>query len=300
MEYLHKNYGKLPWATVMAPAIKLNTEGFKVSKDLVDYMAEGQDSSNTIYGNFLSTDPNWAIDFAPTGKLVQEGDIMTRKRYGATLQSIATYGADAFYSGPIGNATIQALKKQGGTMTLTDLKNYSVAIREPSQITYRGFRITSGTAPSSGEVTVSIMKYIEAFDMGDPAQINVSTHRIDEAMRWAYSERTHLGDPYYDPGVAQYQQNMYSEAVAQEVDSKITPRSHPVAYYNPQGLQSLNDSGTSYIGTADSDGMAVSLTTTVNLLFGSQLLVPETGVIMNNEMNGELLFVSTCSRPATN
>ncbi len=79
---------------------------------------------------------------------------------------------------------------------------------------------------------------------------------------------------------------MLSAAVAQEVRKKITGYTHNVSYYDPSGLESLETPGTSHIVTADASGMAISLTTTVNLLFGSQIMVPETGVIMNNEMNG--------------
>ena len=89
----------------MAPAIHLARHGFRVTQDLVNQMAsatKGQD-------DFLVSDPNWAIDFAPTGTRVRLNDTMTRKRYADTLEAISTYGASAFYTGPIANATIQAL-----------------------------------------------------------------------------------------------------------------------------------------------------------------------------------------------
>ena len=112
---------------------------------------------------------------------------MTRKRYADTLESIAKYGADTFYTGAIGNATIQAIQNTGGIMTMEDLANYTTLSRKPSQITYRGYRITSGSAPSSGEVALSIMKTLEGYeDIGHPETLNISTHRVDEAMRWSY------------------------------------------------------------------------------------------------------------------
>jgi len=112
---------------------------------------------------------------------------MTRKRYADTLESIAKYGADTFYTGAIGNATIQAIQNTGGIMTMEDLANYTTLSRKPSQITYRGYRITSGSAPSSGEVALSIMKTLEGYeDIGYPETLNISTHRVDEAMRWSY------------------------------------------------------------------------------------------------------------------
>lgn len=114
---------------------------------------------------------------------------MTRRRYADTLEAISKRGADAFYSGPIANATIQALQRANGTMTLDDLKNYTVAIRKPASITYRDYRLTACSAPSSGEVALSVLKKIEGYpDIGSPAALNLSTHRLDEAIRFGYGE----------------------------------------------------------------------------------------------------------------
>lgn len=237
-------------------------------------------------GNFLVNDISFAIDFAPNGTLVGLGDTMTRKRYADTLETIAKYGASAFYTGALANSTVQALKATGGIMTLEDMANYTALSRKPSQISYRDYTITSGSAPSSGEVALAVMKTIEGYtDIGNSTALNISTHRIDEAMRFAYAQRANLGDPLYLQGLQTYEDEMVSEAVAAEVRSKITDYSHNVSYYNPAGLESLETPGTSQIVTADITGMAISLTTTVNLLFGSQVCVPETGVIMNDEMN---------------
>lgn len=184
LEYLHTSYGKLSWSTVLAPAIHLARHGFTVTQDLVKYM-----DAATKMSDFLVSDPNWAIDFAPNGTRVGLNDTMARKRYADTLQTISEHGADAFYTGPIANATIQALQAQNGTMTLEDLANYSVAIREPSQITYRGFRLTGCSAPSSGEVVLSVMKTVEGYEgFGEKTQLNLSTHRLDEAIRFGYGE----------------------------------------------------------------------------------------------------------------
>ncbi|KAL8743996.1 MAG: hypothetical protein Q9190_003716 [Brigantiaea leucoxantha] len=283
LEYLHAHFGKLSWSTVMAPAIRLARYGFTVTQDLVRNMnsaTEGQE-------NFLVNEPTWAIDFAPNGTRLGVNDTMTRKRYADTLEAISQRGVDAFYTGPIANATVQALQAQNGTMTLDDLKKYSIAIREPSQITYRDYKLTACSAPSSGEVAMSVMKVIEGYsDIGDPARINLSTHRLDEAIRFGYGQRANLGDPLFVPGLDEYQREMVNDTTAERTRSKISDvRTLNVSEYDPTGLESLETPGTSHIVTADASGMAISLTTTVNLLFGSQLMVPETGVIMNNEMN---------------
>lgn len=185
LEHLHKGYGKLPWATVMRPAIHVARYGFLVTQDLVN-----QEKAATAGGpNFLVDDPSFAIDFAPNGTLLGLNETITRKRYADTLEAIAEHGPDAFYTGAIANATIQALKGAGGTMTLEDLKHYTVAIRKPAQIDYRGFKLTACSAPSSGTVALAVMKTVEGYgDFGQQSAINLSTHRFDEAIRFAYGE----------------------------------------------------------------------------------------------------------------
>ena len=169
----------------MHPAINLARSGFTVTKDLVNQMKAATEG----VADFLVEDPNWAIDFAPNGTRVQLGDTMTRKRYADTLETISKYGADVFYTGAIANATIAALQAANGTMVLADLKNYSVVIRTPAQITYRDYRLTACSAPSSGEVALSVMKTVEGYQgFGEASLLNLSTHRLDEAIRFGYGE----------------------------------------------------------------------------------------------------------------
>jgi gamma-glutamyltranspeptidase / glutathione hydrolase len=285
LAHLHQKYGQLPWKTVMQGAIKTARQGWNVTEDLVRYMKSGMASA--AVPNFLVEDPNWAIDFAPNGTLLGMGDVITRKRYADTLETIANKGPDAFYNGPIAEATIAAVQAANGTMTLEDLQNYTVAIRETANITYRGYRLFSCSAPSSGEVALSVLKTLELYpDFFHTGMLNLSTHRLDEAIRFGYGERTNLGDPLFVANLSTYQDEMLSEATARYIKSKISDlRTLNVSAYDPAGIESLETPGTSHVVTADASGMAVSLTTTINLLFGSQVLVPETGVIMNNEMN---------------
>ena len=269
----------------MQGAIKTARYGWRVSPDLVRYMKSANASAQVP--NFLSKDPNWALDFAPNGTLVGLGDTITRKRYADTLETIANKGPDAFYTGSVAATMIHALRAANGTMTMHDLANYTVAIRPTANITYRGYRLQSCSAPSSGEVALSTLKILEGYDdLFEVGTNNLSTHRLDEAMRFAYGERGDLGDPLFASNISRYQELMLSEQTAAEIRRKISDsRSFNVSYYDPGGIESLETPGTSHIVTADASGMAVTLTTTVNLLFGSQLLVPETGIIMNNEMN---------------
>jgi gamma-glutamyltranspeptidase/glutathione hydrolase len=283
LEHLHTNYGSLPWKQLIEPSIKLARYGFKVTEDLVRYM---ESATAGVY-DFLTYDETWAIDFAPNGTRVGLGDTLTRKRYANTLESIAEFGPDAFYYGAIANATIVALQNSNGTMTLDDLANYTILNRDPSYIDYRGFKVHGGSAPSSGAVVLSTMKIVEGYDMSTPSQLNLSTHYLDEGIRFAYGQRSLLGDPTFLPNLTAYQKDMVSEKTAQEIRSKIEKyHTLNVSAYDPSGYGILTDSGTSALVASDWTGLTIAMTSTINTLFGSRLMVPETGVIMNNEMNG--------------
>lgn len=281
LEYLHKTHGVLKWAEVLAPSVKLARFGFPVTEDLVKVMDAASPNA------FLVDDPSWALDFAPRGRRVRLGETMTRKRYADTLETIAMEGADAFYTGAIAKATIRALKAGNGTMTEDDLKKYTIAHRKPIEIKYRGYKVTSTNAPSGGVVALSALDTLSGLDhFADPSHSNTSAHFLVEAIKWGYGERTKLGDPSFVPGLDELTKRMISAEAGAEIRSKISQtQTFGVSYYDPDGIESLDTPGTSHIVAADASGLTVSLTTTVNLFFGSNLMVPETGIIMNNEMN---------------
>lgn len=183
LEYLHSVYGKLPWAALVEPSISLARNGFTITEEFVYYM-----NSTTPSNAFLYEDPAWAIDFAPQGKLLEVGDVMTRKRYADTLETIARCGPEAFYTGRIANATITTLRSSGGIMTLSDLRNYTAIIRKPIAINYHGFKVFSTSAPSSGPVVLGVLKTVEGYSMGDLNALNLTTHLLDEAIRFGYGE----------------------------------------------------------------------------------------------------------------
>jgi len=283
LQHLHEKYGKLSWEEVVMPAVGVARNGFEVSEDLVRYMEFARQG----HDNFLSEDPNWAVDFAPNGTLLDVGDTMTRKRYAATLETIAKQGPDSFYEGPMAEAMISAVQKENGTMTLNDLKNYKVEIRKPAKIEYRGYKLHGSASPASGSIALAMMKIVEGYeDFGSPAKLQLNTHRLDEAMRFGYAMRTKFGDPDFVNGLHHYENEILNSATAAETRNHISDFcTFNVSHYNPSGIEIKNAHGTSHVVTADASGLAISLTTTINLLFGSQVLVPSTGVIMNDEMN---------------
>ena len=187
LELLHQKYGSRPWVDLILPSVEVARNGFCVTDDQAAAMDMLGSSS------FLSTDSSWAIDFAPNGTRLGQGDTMMRKRYADLLELIARDGADAFYRGQTAKSTVAAIRAANGIMTLEDLSSYSVIARSPVEISYRGYRITSCGAPSSGIVALNALKVVETYtDIGDPSAVNLSTHRMDQATRFAYGAVSRL------------------------------------------------------------------------------------------------------------
>ena len=178
---------------------------------------------------------------------------------------------------------VRLVQSTNGTMTLDDLKNYKVIVKQPLTINYRGYNVFTTEAPSSGAVCLAILKAMEQFPLEDISDLNLSTHRFDEVMRFAYGARQQLGDPAYirNIDIEQYQKYMLSEEKARDVRSRIRDdRTLPVKDYMDKAVYTSEGHGTSHIVTADSSGLTVTSTTTVNILFGAQIMTADTGIIM--------------------
>ena len=193
---------------------------------------------------------------------------------------------------------VQLIRERNGTMTLDDFKKYKVITRPAVSTMFRGRRLFSTGAPSSGAVALSILKTMEQFPAtglngdsgydsdGQNSKVNLSTHRFDEAMRFGYGARTRLGDPDYVDGVAALEADLLSDERAEIIRDKIRDdKTLPIEDYNPEGSYAEPGHGTSHIVTTDRSGLAISSTTTINTLFGSLLMTAEGGIILNNEMN---------------
>ncbi|KAL8409556.1 hypothetical protein RB594_007848 [Gaeumannomyces avenae] len=293
LEYLHSKYGSLPWRAVVNPSVKVARDGFPVTEDLVRYMAQALKTSPT---NFLVDDPAWAEDFAPNGTLLKLGDTITRKRYAKTLEKIGRHGADAFYKGEIAESIISLIRATNGTMTLADLASYGVATPPAVSVEYRGYRVWSTPSPTSGAVCLSILKTMEQYPRADLlADANLTTHRFGEALRFGYAARSRLGDPAFVPDAAALERRLLTGSFAASTRRRILDgATQPVEAYGPGAEPSTRHDhhyyanpghGTSHIVTADSSGLAVTSTTTVSLLFDAHLMTPDTGIVLNDEMN---------------
>ncbi|KAI1816618.1 gamma-glutamyltransferase [Poronia punctata] len=283
LEVAHTKFGVLPWSEVVQPSVVVARDGFTVTEDTVRYM---QAAIRAVGWNFLVDDPSWALDFAPNGTLVALGETMYRTRLADTLQKVAEGGADVFYTGEIAASMISTLRSYNGTMTLQDLAGYKPIIRPALNITYRGVTLFSSGAPTSGAVSLSTLKTLEGYSREDNTDTNLTWHRFDEALRFGYGARQSLGDPDHVEGIDDFESKMLDATRAASIRAHILDNTtQPVENYSAGRLYTTESHGTSHIVTADASGIAVSSTTTINLLFGNLVMVPETGIVLNNEMD---------------
>lgn len=169
---------------------------------------------------------------------------------------------------------------------MEDIADYDISIHEHITIDYRGYKLTSTGAPSSGSVALSALKIIEGFNMSDPEVVDLNVHRFTESMKHSYAAHNKLGDPEFVEGMDKFESHLLSIEHAGEIRDKISDKqTFNTSHYKPEGIETHESHGTSHVVTADASGLSITLTTTINLFFGSQVMAPKTGIIMNNEMN---------------
>ncbi|KAF8906563.1 gamma-glutamyltranspeptidase [Gymnopilus junonius] len=273
LEEAHRRWGSLPWKRLIEPSITL-ARGWEVDKELgrrIPWFA----------GLFL-TNPDWTSIFAPNGRLLREGEIIRRTNLSITLTKIAEEGAKAFYTGSIADSIVRKVRLEGGILSHEDLKNYTVKVERALEGTYRNKKIYTTHAPTSGPVLLHMLNLIEKYDMKEMNSLNV--HRLLEVMKFGFAARTRVSDPNFT-NLTERIDEIPLKLFADKIFPNITDdQTHPPEYYNPT-FDVETDHGTSHTSIVDKNGLAVALTSTVNLVFGSQVLDPVTGIIFNDEMD---------------
>ncbi|KAI8373067.1 gamma-glutamyltransferase [Radiomyces spectabilis] len=275
-ELAHQRHGKLPWETLFQPAIRMAREGFRTTR----YLNEKLQSSLP----WIEDEWEWAEIFAPKGSIAEIDDIIKRPNLAQTLETIAKQGADAFYEGPIAQAIVNATRQAGGILTEDDMRNYKALIREPVSTFYHGRKVITGPAPTSGPVLLSMLNVIERYNLASKGPTPVNLHRIIETMKFGAAFRTELGDPQWT-----HNQDRLDEIISKDWAARVRTNltddtTHDPLYYQPK-YDHLESPGTMHLSVVDRDDGAVALTSTVNLLFGSRVMDPVTGVVLNDEMD---------------
>ncbi|RDB16957.1 Gamma-glutamyltranspeptidase 1 [Hypsizygus marmoreus] len=273
LEQAHRRWGKLPWPRLVSPSIKL-AKGWEVDRELGRRIP--------WYPELMLNNPDWSSIFAPKGVFLREGEIIRRTNLARTLEVISKEGADALYKGPIADSIVRKVRATGGILSHADLEGYSVKVARALEGTYRGRKVYTSHAPTSGPVLVHMLNLLEKYDIAERNSLTI--HRVIEILKFGFASRTKICDPTFNNNTARINA-IPTKAFADLISSNITDdRTHPPEYYNPEYDIKI-DHGTSHTSVVDKDGMAVALTSTVNLIFGSQVLDPETGIILNDEMD---------------
>ncbi|KAF9049718.1 gamma-glutamyltranspeptidase [Panaeolus papilionaceus] len=269
----HKRWGSLPWSRLIQPSIDL-ASGWHVDRELGKRIP--------WYPDLMLNNPDWSAIFAPSGRFLKEGELIRRTNLSRTLDIISKEGPDAFYEGPIADSIVRKAQATGGILTHNDLKNYKVIVRPALQGTYRGRNVYTSHAPTSGPVLLHMLNLLEHYPIEERGGLN--THRMLEAMKFGFAARTKISDPAF-ANQTQLIDEISTKEFANKVFANLTDdRTHPPEYYQPV-YDVKTDHGTSHTSVVDRNGMAVAITSTVNLIFGSQVMDPETGIILNDEMD---------------
>ena len=279
MAYVLENYGTLSLKEVVAPAIRLAKEGIIVNEDIEFTLTRGRER--------LQQWPETAkIYYKPDGSVYQVGERMVFNDLAWSLKEISEQGPSAFYEGTIAEKLVADMKAHGGLITMEDLKNYRVAVREPVKGTYRGYEVIGMPPPSSGGIhIIQMLNLLEKYPLGFLGPNSADTlHLMAESMKLAFADRSkYLGDPdwWHIPI-----KGLLSKDYADELRQKSKRyQATPSGKIDPQNPDPYESNETTHISIMDQFGNVVSNTTTLNFSFGAGIVVPGTGMLLNDEMD---------------
>lgn len=273
----HQTFGKLPWKTVLQPAIELANMGFPldahVARSLNSYLKKSKDF------------PEFVRVFSPTtGKSWKHGDVLKQPDLGRVLEDIANFGTDGFYKGRTADLIVAEMKRGNGIISHKDLELYEAKVRTPIHGKYRGYDIYGAPPPSSGGIgVVEMLNIIEPLELRKYGRWSTKTnHYLIEAMRRAFLDRArHLGDQDF----VKIPKHLLSKEYAKNQTSSISPdkATKSVELADDIPITAEGDS-TTHFSVIDKDGMAVSNTYTLEHSYGSRIVVKGAGFLLNNEM----------------
>lgn len=279
----HRRFGTLPWARLVEPAVALARDGFAVDAY--------RHTSITDAAARLRRFPISARQFLPGGRPPAVGQLLRQPDLARTLEAIRDRGADGFYRGRVADLIVAEMRRGRGLVTHADLTGYLPRWREPLAFQYRGHTILSMPPASSGGLTLAlILNILEGFDPLPAFGTTALMHLSAEAMRRAFVERNaDLGDPDF---VANPVERMISKDHAARRRAEI--RLDRASVTPPATEGGARGSSTTHYSVVDSEGNAVSTTTTLNNSYGSAVTVTGAGFLLNNEMDD---FTTAPGRP---
>jgi gamma-glutamyltranspeptidase / glutathione hydrolase len=279
MAEVHRRYGKLRWAEVVQPAIDLARSGYRATaidaRDLGDstYRAALR-ARNTVEPPFLKETP------------VKAGSTLRWLELAETLVAIRDSGAAGFYSGRVAALIVAEMQRGGGLISLNDLQAYRAVWRKPLRGTYGGYTVHAMPPPSSGGLTLlQTLGMLEPTrSVGQGLTYPARAHAFVEAERRAFADRAvWIGDPEHV--LMPIERLLEAKYLAYRFASFSPERATPSSTIREGSLTGFESNETTHYSVVDADGMAVSVTTTLNRDYGSGIMVGGAGFFLNNEMD---------------
>ncbi len=280
LELTHQKYGKLPWKTLVDPAVKLAREGFTVDVGLAN-------SLNGILRRIDKTEPYaefLRVYQKPDGTDWQAGDRLVQPDLAETMSLIAEQGSDALYRGKVGDLLVAEMQRGNGIITKVDLAAYEAKVREPIHVRFRGYDVYGPPPPSSGGICLAeMLQILEQFDLrSQPRWSARNVHLQLEASRLAYLDRArYIGDADFVAIPPQLTTLEHAKQLAGSINPAKAASSRELA--KDLKINGESDS-TTHFSVIDGHGMAVSNTYTLEASYGSRVVVRGAGFLLNNEM----------------
>ncbi len=276
--YALEKYGTAKRERVLSKAIKIADEGFVVSERI----AEGFKDALRDFSGFPST----VKTYTRNGKPYAEGELFRQPDLANTLKAISDRGRDGFYKGTVAEKIVAEMKRGGGIISQDDLVKYEPVEREPLQGMYRGYGIITASPPSAGGVgLLQMLNMLERFDLKSKGHNSSQTiHLFAAAAQRAFADRSEfLGDPdFVRIPIKSLISKSYASTRGRSIDSL---RASPSSSVHPGTKTELDNHQTTHFCVADKYGNVVSVTTTLNGLFGCKTVVDGAGFFLNNEMD---------------
>ena len=273
-----QKFGSLPWPVLLSPAINLAKEGIVVSDDLAYALAEAM----PVMSEYPSSISTYAKDVDAS---YLAGEVLHQPDLAWSLEKISEQGADAVYSGDIAEKIIQFMERSGGYISLQDLQNYQVKEREPIATNYRQYKIVT-MPPSSvgGLALLQMLNVLKQFDLArfEPGSAR-SLHLLAEIMKRVNANRRQgIGDTDF---VSVPIKGILSEELAKEIAASIDLEvASSVSIIKPTDANPYDSRETTHYSVMDDFGNAVSTSYTLGYSFGSGIVVPGTGILLDNQM----------------
>lgn len=277
MVQIHRQFATMDWADLIAPAIKLAEEGFILT-------SQGAASLNSSYGSFEENNDT-EITVLSQEKW-EEGDQIIFPDLAETLNLIALNGREGFYAGPVADKIVAEMNTSGGLITHEDLARYTAVWREAIETNYKGHKVITMPLPSSGGVSlVQLLKGAEQIDVTQWDHNSAAhIHYMTELQRRAYADRAEwLGDPdFVEVDVEKLTSTDYVLNRNSDIDMHSKTDSQDI---KPGEVTTIESFETTHFSIVDKWRNAVSITTTLNGMFGSKVVVDGAGFFLNNEMD---------------